>query len=73
MNRNLPSTGMAPDVNNHRRASKKALDRTMKGWMKVRTPGGRRRKKHITKVEGGHLRALVVAVANDLHARRTTA
>lgn len=71
MNRNLPSRGMAPTVNNHRRASKKALDRTMRGWMKVRTPGGRRRKKYLTKVEGGRLRALVVAVANDLHARRS--
>jgi hypothetical protein len=70
MNRNLPSTGLPPAVNNDRRASKKALDRTMKGWMKVRTPGGRRRKKYITKVEGGRLRELVVSVANELHARR---
>jgi hypothetical protein len=72
MNRNLPTTGLEPSVNNARRASKKALDRTLKGWMKVHTPGGRRRKKYITKVEGGRLRALVVAVANDLYARRTT-
>lgn len=73
MNRALPSRGMPPAVNNSRHASKKALDRTMKGWMKVHTPGGRRRKKHITKVEGTNLRALVVAVARDLQAQRAPA
>lgn len=70
MNRSLPSTGMAPAGHNARRASNKALDRTMKGWFRIHTPGGRRRKKYLTKVEGGRLRALVVAVANDLHTRR---
>lgn len=65
----MPSAGEPPALNNRRRSSKKSLDRTMKGWMKVQTPGGRRRKKHITKVEGARLRELVVAVAGEL-ARR---
>jgi hypothetical protein len=45
----------------------------MKGWMRVHTPGGRRRKKYLTKVEGGRLRQLVIAVANDLQAKRAAA
>jgi hypothetical protein len=42
----------------------------MNGWMRVHTPGGRRRKKYLMKVEGARLRKLVVAVANDLQAKR---
>lgn len=71
MNRSLPSPGAPPAVNNARRASQKALDRTMKGWMKVRTRGGRRRKKYLMKVEGARLRKLVIAVARDLSTRRS--
>jgi hypothetical protein len=71
MNRSLPSTGIDPAGHNARHASNNALDRALKGWFRIHTPGGRRRKKCLTKVEGGRLRALIVAVANDLHARRT--
>jgi len=42
----------------------------MKGFMRLDSPGGRRRKKHIMRVEGANLRALVVAVAQDLYAKR---
>lgn len=69
MNRNMPSKGTSPAANNRARAAAKALDRTMHGWMKVRTPSGRRRKKYITKVEGARLRELVVAVAHELRTR----
>lgn len=69
----VPSPGGNPADNNRHRASQKSLDRVMKGFMRVDTPGGRRRKKHITKVEGANLRALVVAVAKDLHAKRAAA
>ena len=41
----------------------------MKGFMRVQTPSGRRRKKHISKVEGANLRALVAAVAKDLQVK----
>jgi hypothetical protein len=73
VNRSLPSPGGNPVAHNHQQASEKSLDRVMKGWMRVHTPSGRRRKKHITKVEGANLRALVVAVAQDLHAKRAAA
>ncbi len=69
----IPSTGGNPVAHNRHRASEKSLDRVMKGFMRVDTPGGRRRKKHITKVEGVNLRALVVAVANELQTRRAAA
>lgn len=71
--RGLPTAGGNPTDHNRLRASEKALDRAMKGWMQVHTPGGRRRKKHITKVEGANLRALVAAVAKDLQAEHAAA
>lgn len=70
MNRSVPSSGSAPSVHNRRRAKEKSLDRVMNGRMRVHTPGGRRRKKYLMKVEGARLRKLVVAVANDLQAKR---
>lgn len=73
MNRAVPSRGGNPGSHNRHRASEKSLDRVMKGFMVVDTPSGRRRKKHITKVEGANLRALVVAVAKDLQSKRATA
>lgn len=69
----IPSPGGNPAEHNRRRASKKSLDRAMKGWMQVHTPGGRRRKKHITRVEGANLRALVLAVSHHLHAEQAAA
>lgn len=65
----LPTAGGNPSSHNRRRAWEKALDRAMKGFMRVQTPSGRRRKKHITKVEGANLRALVAAVAKDLQVK----
>lgn len=70
MNRNLPSAGTSPAAHNRDAVSKKALDRAMKGFLRLDIPGGRRRKKHLTRVEGGRLRALVSAVANDPALRR---
>jgi hypothetical protein len=66
----IPSTGGSPAEHNRYRASEKALDRVMEGFMRVETPSGWRRKKHIMKVEGARLRELVVAVARDLQAKR---
>lgn len=66
MNSHLPSPGGNPVLHNRRRASDKALSRTMRGWMRLQTPGGRRRKKYVMKVEGARLRELVIAVANEL-------
>ncbi|HEX9089710.1 MAG TPA: hypothetical protein VF867_19620 [Arthrobacter sp.] len=73
MNRNVPSPGGSPGAHNRHRGSEKALDGTMKGFMRLDSPGGRRRKKHIMKIEGGRLRELVVAVAQDLYEKRHTA
>jgi hypothetical protein len=66
MKSGLPSSGGNPELDNDRRASDKALSRTMRGWMRLKTPGGRRRKKDVMKVEGARLRELVIAVANEL-------
>jgi hypothetical protein len=65
VNRSVPSASGNPVDHNRRRIWKRALNRMMEGWIHVHTPGGRRRKKHITKVEGANIRALVATGPAD--------
>lgn len=73
MNRCVPSPGRNPADHNRHQASEKNLDRVMKGFMRLDSPGGRRRKKLIMRVEGANLRVLVAAVAKDLQAKAAAA
>lgn len=68
MNRSMPSTGINPRIANEYRAFNKRLDNMAK--LTIKTPGGRRRKKYITKVETANYRHLIILVAQDLQNRR---
>lgn len=62
-------TGNPPRDNRSRRMNRKMWRDTQRK-LKVHTPGGRRRKKHLLRVEGGNYIRLIVAVMNDMYAER---
>lgn len=69
MNKAIPSAGGNPVTGNRRRLHERHLNRLVKGAFKVRTPRGRRRKKHLTITMSAEYKALVIAVARDLRNR----
>jgi hypothetical protein len=69
MSKTIPSAGANPVTANRWRLHERHLNRLVKGAFKVRTPRGRRRKKHLTITASAEYKALVIAVANDLKNR----
>ena len=64
----IPSPGGNPSRDNFRRHQTRKLERL--AVIRIRTPRGRRRKKHLTKVETARFKDLILAVASDLHNRK---
>jgi hypothetical protein len=69
--RRLPTAGGDPARDNFRRHQERKLERL--AVIHIRTPRGRRRKKHLTKIETARFKDLIVAVARDLRARQAGA
>lgn len=61
-------TGNPVADNENRRANRRMRDKVKS--LSIETPDGRKRKKHVRKVEGAHYAELVVAVVEDLKAGR---
>lgn len=65
----LPTLGGTPAVDNRRRLYDRRLDLLVASNLRIRTPRGRRRKKHLTIIESANFKNLIVAVSRDLAQR----